>query len=42
MRGEVSEVMERIKNCSSQEATEEAALAFCYVNSKGARKRLVS
>ena len=42
VRGDVLEAIERIRNCSSQEATEEAALAFCYVNSKGARKRLVS
>ena len=41
LRGEVLEAIEKLKNCTSQEAADEAALAFCYVNSKSARKRLV-
>ena len=35
------EAIDRIRNCSSQETADEAALAFCFANSKSARRRLV-
>ena len=40
-RGEALAVIERLPACGTQEDADEFALAFCYVNSKGARRRLV-
>ena len=39
--GEIDAAIQRILNCSSTDRADEAAIAFCYINSKGARKRLV-
>ena len=39
--GEIDAAIQRILNCSSTDRADEAAIAFCYNNSKGARKRLV-
>lgn len=41
IKAEVEAVLRQILACGSRESADEAALAFCYVNSKGARKRLV-
>lgn len=42
LKGDMLEAIEKIRSCTTQEDTEEAALAFCYANSRKARKRLVS
>jgi len=42
VKGEVLAAISQIRNCTSQQGADDAALAFCYVNSKGARRRLVS
>ena len=41
VRAEVEAVLRQLLTCTSCEAADEVALAFCYVNSKGARRRLV-
>lgn len=40
-RGETEEAVEQIRNCTNRQSADDAALAFCYLNSKGARRRLV-
>ena len=42
VRAEVEAVLRQLPACTSREAADEVALAFCYVNSKGARRRLVN
>ena len=41
VRAEVEAVLRQLPACTSREAADEVALAFCYVNSKGSRRRLV-